>query len=194
MDTFNKAIFVAILAIAFPAIVHAGECRFDPAGFTLSWTAFKTPAKAGLTGTFSKYETAGDAVGSNVPNALNGASITIVTGSVSTKNTARDMTLSQNFFGQFKGDTITATISGATGNNEEGKLKLGVKMNGITLEVPMSFIVAEGSLTATGYIDMLDFALETPLASLANACKPMHQGKTWNDIVINFTAPVTCGN
>ena len=79
--------------------------------------------------------------------------------------------------------------------HEKGKAKTGtfmteVTMNGMHQTVPMTFHYEKGVLQAEGVIDLFDFSANKALSAINKACYDLHEGKTWNDVVIGFSTNI----
>lgn len=184
---------IGVTLFFLSATAATADCLYvaDPQKVTVGWTAFKTPAKKGVDGSFASVTPGGENRAASIVALLEGSRLTIDGTSVDTGNTLRDATIADAFFSRFAaGGAIVAAVGDARGDDDKGSLTLQVTMNGVEREVPMSYEHVGGRLTAVGYIDLLDFALAKPRDSLAKACREQHQGKTWNDVVIRFAAPV----
>ncbi len=161
---------MTIIALTTVAL-FAGECSLQ----SLTWTAFKTPLKLGVKGTFDKISfTKGK-------DCLKGANVTIDKQSVDTKNPGRDKTLDQFFFSKLKGNIEAKLL-----NVNEKTLDVAITLNGITKIVPFFYTNKDGVITAKGVIDIFDFQGDKALRSIAKACFDKHQGKTWNDVSLQF--------
>ncbi|BAF70262.1 YceI family protein [Nitratiruptor sp. SB155-2] len=163
-----KKIVVTALSIAS---LFASECSVQ----NLTWTAYKTPLKLGVTGSFDKIAfTQGK-------QCLEGAKVTINKHSVNTKNPGRDRTLDQFFFSLLKGDIVAKILK-----VHEKRLDVAITLNGITKTVPFTYTKDGNLIQAKGVIDIFDFQGNKALASIAKACFDKHQGKTWNDVTLTF--------
>ena len=161
-----------LILLAAAAIFTLAECQLQ----SLQWTAFKTPLKLGVKGTFDKIDfTKGD-------ECLEGAKVHIDKSSVDTKNPGRDKTLRLFFFDRLKGP-IEARILKV----HEKILDVAITLNGVTKDVPFFYEKKGSTLTAKGVIDLFDFGASKALSSIAKACFDKHQGKTWNDVELRFT-------
>ncbi len=161
-----------LILLALAAIFVLADCQLQ----SLQWTAFKTPLKLGVKGTFDKIAyTPGK-------NCLKGAEVIINKHSVDTKNPGRDKTLDSFFFSHLKGD-IRAKIK----NVGDKTFTVTITLNGVTKDVPF-FYEKKGSLiSAKGVIDLFDFSGSKALRSINKACFAKHKGKTWNDVELGFT-------
>ena len=198
-----KKLFISImiLSLALFADIPAPKsgCVLSQKGaISVGWTAFKTPAKKGVGGLFDiLHYTPAQKEGKNFKEILVGATLTIDTTSVNSHNKGRDKKLVTQFFRLFTSDTITAKItdikatSKKSGKPKTGTIMIDITMNGITKNVPLTYSYDKGVMEANGYIDLFDFQGEKALASLNKACFAAHQGKTWNDVAINFRMPIT---
>lgn len=150
----------------------------------VTWTAFKTPAKAGVNGTFG--ETAINAkAAKNIQELMNNATFSINTKSSSTKDSARDANIDKNFFSLFK---EAGKITGKVLKVTDKKVNVAITLNNKTVEVPLNYSFENNQLIAKGTIDVLDFALNDQLKKLNKACFALHEGKTWNDVNIELVA------
>ena len=161
-----------IALLAALSIFALAECQLQ----SLQWTAFKTPLKLGVKGTFDKINfTKGD-------ECLKGAKVSIDKSSVDTKNPGRDKTLRLFFFDRLEGD-IKAKIVAV----KEKTLDVAVTLNGVTKTIPFFYTKKDGLIHAKGVIDLFDFSGLEALRSINKACFDKHQGKTWNDVELHFT-------
>lgn len=149
--------------------------------YTVEWTAFKTPAKVGVKGTFDEMklsEVNQDAA--TLEEGLKGAQFAIVTSSASTGDPARDETLRLNFFTKLVGN-----INGFFGEFKDGKVAVHLTLNGITKEKEFAYEATETGVKLNGSIDILeDFAAKDAFTALHAACNALHEGKTWSDVEI----------
>ncbi|WP_415395971.1 YceI family protein [Sulfurimonas sp. CS5] len=195
MIKFLIALFlVATMSYAEEMGTKGGSCILSQDGaVSVSWKAYKTPAKAGVGGIFNSVKyTAVAPKGNNFREILVGSSVVIDTKSVNSKNSGRDEKLVKFFFEQMSSKNITAKIVDIKSNKRErgkpktGVMSVGVTMNGVTKNVPMSYVFNKGDLSATGNIDILDFSASKALSAINKACYDLHEGKTWSDVEIGF--------
>lgn len=150
--------------------------------YSMEWTAFKTPKKVGVKGTFSSIklnEVKADAA--TLEEALKGASFVVETATVSTNDAGRDEKLKAEFFAKMVGN-----ISGFFGEFKDGKVIVNLTMNGISKEKEFTYTVEGDALKLNGAIDIIaDFTAQSAFDSLHAACKDLHEGKTWSDVEIS---------
>lgn len=150
--------------------------------YSMEWTAFKTPNKVGVKGTFSDIklnEVKADAT--TLEEALKGANFVVVTSSVSTNDAGRDEKLKGQFFAKMVGN-----INGFFGEFKDGKVIVNLTMNGISKEKEFAYTVEGDALKLNGSIDIIaDFTAQSAFDSLHEACKDLHEGKTWSDVEIS---------
>jgi len=168
---------------------------------TVGWKAYKTPAKIGVGGLFNEVKyipTAKEA--NNLKALLVGASVNIATNSVNSKNEGRDKKLDTLFFQMMNKENITAKVvdikakSQETGKAKAGTIVINITMNGISKDVPMSYVYDKGMMHGEGYIDLFDFQASKALSSINKACFDLHKGKTWNDVAISFSMHIKADN
>ncbi len=174
-------VFIATLALA-------QECHLENDGkIALGWTAYKTPAKAGVKGTFLAVDSNITKQADSVATMLNGTRVFVQLKSADSGNAGRDAKLVQFFFNLMEGQTARADVISVTGDDVEGVVNVALLMNGITMQVPMKYRVTEGVLEADGVIDLGDFKALEALKSITTACYDLHQGKTWQDVAVRFS-------
>jgi hypothetical protein len=163
----------------------------------VGFTAYKTPLKIGVGGTFDKVTYKANKVsGGSFRDLFVGSSIVIDTHSVNSNNKGRDAKLVKFFFDNMSTQTIKAKIVDYRSDKRyKGKPKTGVftvaiTMNGITKKVPMRYSYFKGKMEAEGVIDLFDFSANKSLQAINKACYTLHKGKTWNDVTITFTTAV----
>lgn len=176
-----KLLLIA-LSLSFSSMLSA-ECTYSVGSIDVSWKAFKTPAKAGVGGSFKGLNYSGDKSGKSIDAIVNSASITIDTDkkSVHTKDKSRDGKIAKFFFSTMSGgEQIKANVKKFT----KKRLTLAVTMNGKTVDVPMNYKIDGNNLKADGVIDVFDFGMVKQLEGINKACRALHEGKTWNDVEI----------
>ncbi len=175
------------LSIVLSTSLMAADCSVDTNSIEVSWKAFKTPAKAGVGGSFKGLKYSGKKSAGSIDDIIKSASITIDTdaSSVHTKDKSRDGKIAKFFFSTMSGGTqIKATVKSLT----KKRLTLAVTMNGKTVDVPMNYKVDGQRLEADGVIDVFDFSMTKQLDGINQACKALHEGKTWNDVEVFLKA------
>lgn len=153
----------------------------------ITWTAFKTPKKIGVNGTFSKIN-----ISSSDSDDLNkfivSSKAEIEAQSVSTNNEERDQKLVKYFFKPMKKNNIEASIVGFKENN----ILMLLSMNGVKKEITMKYENKDNKvLIFSGSIDILNWSLAKELTSLNKACMDLHEKKTWSEIELKIEVPIT---
>lgn len=183
-----KTLMILLAALS----LSAAECRVHSDGaLKVKWEAYKTPLKAGVKGSFV-------GVSSDIPNEaetltklLEGRKVFVQLKTVESGLAERDTKLLQFFFNWLEGQTAEAKVLALAANGNEGVIKISLKLNGKTVEVPMKYTLVENLLEAKGVIDLADFGALGALSSINKACYDLHEGKTWQDVGIGFTLDVT---
>ncbi|MDR2221184.1 MAG: YceI family protein [Flavobacteriaceae bacterium] len=151
---------------------------------TLEWTAFKTPKKVGVKGSFTDIQlidAKSDAA--TLAEGLKDAKFVVNTASVSTNDAGRDEKLKGEFFAKMVGN-----INGFFGEFKDGKVKVSLTMNGVTKEKEFTYTEEGTAIKINGSIDIVaDFTAKEAFDSLHQACKDLHEGKTWSDVEIAVT-------
>jgi polyisoprenoid-binding protein YceI len=171
------------------------NCSFSqPSEVNVTWKAFKTPLKKGVGGHFTKLNYSSNVKSAHSLNELlAGTNVNIDVSSVDSKNAGRDVKLLNEFFKKMTGPDIKAKILSLKRDEnarKSGLATISVTMNGVTREVPMPYTFSNGTLSAKGVIDLVDFNATPALQSINKACYALHQGKTWSDVNIGFTMKI----
>ncbi len=146
----------------------------------LEWTAFKTPEKVGVKGTFNTIELNGAKDSGTIEEDIKEATFKIVPSSVNTTDPLRDGKLKDGFFAMMTGD-----ITGKFIDFKEGKATVEITMNGVTVQKEFAYTATGGVLKINGSIDIIaDFKGNKAFNSIHELCKELHAGKTWTDVEI----------
>ena len=159
----------------------AAAFGYEATKVEVEFKAFKTPLKIGVKGGFDKVALHSKEA-DRVKDMLRNTSVKIDTTSVNSKNPGRDKKLVESFF---KVQGVTS-IGAKIVKVDSKVLTLAVTMNGKTLEVPMKYEIEDDEVEAEGVIDLGDFAMLPSLKSINKACFDKHQGKTWQDVELEF--------
>lgn len=152
----------------------------------LTWTAFKTPKKVGVSGTFNELGLEKDSLSAkSFSGLLGGVKFAISTKTVATKDSGRDQKIATFFFKE------APSIKGAILEASDTSLLVGIEMNGVKKEVPMKVKLQDESFVATGSMDVLEFGMSENLKSLNKACFELHEGKTWSDVDLKLSGKLT---
>lgn len=175
-----------ITLFAFPLISQAKTCIFelDKESLKLEWTAFKTPLKVGVTGSFDKLGVDKNVKATSLPKMLTGIPFNIDTKTINTANPDRDKKIYNFFFKSMKGSD---SISGKILTYKKKTLNVLINMNGKEMNIPLKVDSKDDSFIAEGHIDVLDFALASNLAEINKACLELHEGKTWSDVSLKLS-------
>lgn len=173
-----KEILLSILLLTTSTFA---DCTYSSKNSKITWNAFKTYEKIGVSGTFDKTvyipKTA-----QSIDSLLTSSQILIQTASVNSGNAGRDATLLSSFFKVQNAHTIEAKIISA----KAGKAVVEIFMNNVKKMIPMNYHVENEKVVAKGTIDLGDFAMLPSLNAINKACYDLHAGKTWQDVEIGF--------
>lgn len=164
------------------------QWKYYKQGSKLSWTAFKTPAKVGVTAGFDKFSI-NSKPGKTIPELLQGSTFEVDSQSVNSGDPARDMKIQTFFFKKMlQGTKITGKVLKAT----DSEVEVELTMNGKSQVVKLNPTYEEKAmrLSLKGQINVLDFGMEKNLAMLTKACFEKHEGKTWPEVDLDLAAHV----
>ena len=154
---------------------------YEATGVDVEFEAFKTPLKIGVKGGFDKIALHSKEA-DTLKDMLLGTAVTIDTASVDSKNPGRDKKLVHNFFEVQGVKSIQAKIVKV----DTKVLTVAITMNGKTLDIPMKYEEEDREIEAEGVIDLADFGMLPSLKAINKACYEKHQGKTWQDVELEF--------
>jgi hypothetical protein len=176
-------LFIAVLFPLNSLFASTSDCTYSvkSESVTVKWEAYKTPAKAGVSGQFQNFELVSQSEGKSIMEIVKGSKFKINSQKIHTRDPGRDEKIAKFFFSSMSGGVdISGEVKDIVGEN----LLVAITMNGKTVEVPMSFSERNGNFKANGHLDVFDFAMHSQLQAINEACKALHQGKTWNDVGI----------
>lgn len=184
-----SAFHIFVLITLLPLTIFAqNKCFYflqDPSKAKLTWTAYKTPKKVGVDGSFSKITyTAQDTETLN--DFLKSAKIEIESSSVVTGMKDRDVKIGAFFFKLMKNPLIKAQVKSI----KDDTLKVVLDMNNVKKEIDMKYTYEKDILKLTGQIDILNWSMSTSLEALNKACLALHEKKTWSDVALKIEVPV----
>ena len=167
--------------ILLAGLLAAAAFGYEATGIDVEFKAFKTPLKIGVKGGFDKIALHSKEAGT-LQDMLLGTSVVIDTASVNSKNPGRDKKLVHSFFNVQGVAKIEAKIVKV----DSKVLTVAITMNGKTLDIPMKYEDEDKEIEAEGVIDLADFGMLPSLKAINKACYEMHQGKTWQDVELEF--------
>jgi len=179
-----KKIMILMASMLLSTSLMAADCAID--SFSVNWTAFKTPTKIGVSGTFEKpnletRQTKDLCFFSYLPMTT----VHIDTSSVKTDNEKRDAAIVNAFFkNMIDGEYIDAIIKRV--DLERKEISVEITMNDITQTIYMPYTYDKKMFTAKGKIDILNFSASKALNALNEACFEKHKGKTWSEVELSF--------
>jgi len=179
----KSALSLMVLAVLGTA-VEAKEC-FNTNKIDVTWTSYKTLAKIGVGGNFSKVDLKivnKDA--SDVKKMLLNAEIRTSLEALDAKMDLKNSNIAKFFTANLADKVVIAKVILVTNK----KLDVSITLNKVTKTIPMSYTVEKGIVKATGVIDGLDYKL-VPALGILNMNVAGHKKKGWNDIAIGFELP-----
>ena len=180
-----------LLAISMLGVVGLNAASIDTNKVNVVWTAYKTPAKVAVSGTFKDINFKFGKKRDSIASTLEGASATIDPMKVNLNDDVKNANLRDFFFSKFSKKEIKVTLRDVVEGKDQGTILASVKMNGKTNKVPMEYKITNGVLKASGVLDLGEFKLEDARANLQKAVYDLHEGMTWSQVNIGFEAPVT---
>ncbi|NOT80157.1 MAG: YceI family protein [Bacteriovoracaceae bacterium] len=184
MKFYSPILFTAVIFFTNSALAATCKYHYNNDASKVSWVAFKTPKKVGVNVAFDKITiTPKKLSAKRIEDLVEGSTFTIDTTTVNSKNPERDEKL-KNFFFTSKGKPVL--INGKVLSFKDNLLEVELKINDSKKNIIMKTSIADKNFSAIGSIDVLDFALSENLGLINEACKELHEGKTWSDVEIKI--------
>ena len=198
MDSRLVMLGAVTTALSAPIAAEASTCTYTLTEAKPGWTAYKTTQKLAVAGTFKDFKLTAGGAADSVPNAISGASLSIVPSSVDSGLEVRNQTIATKYFAVFAPDApFEVRVASVDGDNTSGTANLTIDINGTqkTLAFPYT-VTDDGQLSAKATMEMMDFGLKTAFDSIHKACEVLHIGpdgisKTWTDVELSVTAKLT---
>lgn len=157
------------------------ELAFNRAKTVLKWSAYKTPEKVAVHGSFDSIRVNNTNTSLIPEEILEGADFTITTSSMTTGDISRDGKIIGLFFHNLSNPYIT----GKFGKFENQVVPITLNMNDVEVTKDFSYTFENRKIIITGVIDMVsDFKADTAFGYLHEACAALHMDKTWTDVSI----------
>lgn len=158
----------------------------------VSWVAFKTPSKIGVTGYFRDIGVENDLVGTNLENLFSSINFNIDSESVDLNDSLKNTNMKEAFFRLMSNQYMFGSFDILSDDH----INLNINMNNVERVVPMDLVLTEKEIIGHGIIDVYDFALGDSLLGINTRCYDYHAGKTWSDVEIKFNVKysIVCGN
>lgn len=152
----------------------------------LIWTAYKTPNKIAVDGSFKSISLTNTKDDKSLEEALEGAKFYCDGTTVTSGDSSRDGTLTLFFFKRL----ASPDIYGSFGKFENNKVMITITLDKKTITKEFTYIFKKNTITIQGSVDLLkDFDSQRAFTSLHHACFDLHEGKTWTEV--NLTAIIS---
>lgn len=144
----------------------------------ITWTAYKTTAKIGVSGTFKDFEVSTPVESGSVTELLNGLNANIAVTSVFSDNVERDGKLKSIFFGSMaETESIVVDFKSVDGADTAGTINMTVAMNGVSKELAGNYTVENNKVVITSSLDLGDWDANSSVKALNEACDDLHKGE-----------------
>ncbi|WP_394954993.1 hypothetical protein [uncultured Helicobacter sp.] len=179
-----------LLILGVLSAVGLNATSIDTNKVSVVWTAYKTPSKVAVSGTFKNIDFKFGKKRDSIASTLEGASASIDPMKVNLNDDVKNANLRDFFFSKFSTKEIKVILRDVLEGKDQGTILASVKMNGKTNKVPMEYKIANGVLKASGVLDLSEFKLDEARANLQKAVYDLHEGITWSQVTISFEAPI----
>ena len=151
---------------------------------SMTWTAYKTTDKVGVSGTFDQIELKGLEKADDVFGVFANSGFSISVGSVNSANPDRDKKITEHFFGTM---LETAELTGRVASLTSDKAEVVMVMNGISMKQEMDLETdGETYVKMSADLDLNNWNLAQSLGALNEICFDLHKGadgesKLWDE-------------
>lgn len=157
--------------------------KYNPEATALKWTAYKTPEKVAVHGSFDSIILRNSKESVIPEEILEGADFTIYTPSMATGDESRDAKV----IGLYFNNLASKEITGSFGKFEDNIVPVTIKMNDQEVVKNFQYTFENKKIIITGVVDMIeDFKSNSAFDLIHEACYQLHQGKTWTDVSIEI--------
>lgn len=180
------------------AVADSKPCTYSFKDGTthVTWTAYKTMEKIGVSGTFDTLNITGLKTANTVIEVFSEANFSILVSSINTDNPDRDQKILEHFFGNM---SETSMLTGSVIGVEEDKLNVSITMNGVTNTTLLAINVSDTLVSLSGIISLGDWNALESADALNKICFDLHKGadgvsKLWPDVKLDISAALvkTC--
>lgn len=154
----------------------------------LTWTAYKTTAKVGVSGSFKDFSVTPGVNYGTVSALLDQLEFSIPVASTNSENEERDGKIVAHFFGTMMNtEAITGKFTSVAGNDTAGTIRISIRMNDISHEIEGAYTVESNKVTITSSLHLGDWKAEPSVAALNKVCDDLHKGedgvsKLWPEV------------
>ena len=156
----------------------------------VTWTAFKTTERIGVSGTFDVVQINGLQKANSVSEILGNATFEIPVSSVNSMNPDRDKKIFVHFFSNMMNSGLLAGQVLAISND---KCQVGLVMNNVRDTMDFDLKVVENRVVLSGAIDVAKWNALSSIEALNEVCYDLHKGadgvsKLWPDVKLEISA------
>lgn len=164
----------------------------------LTWTAFKTPEKVGVSGSFNEIQVESENSDDKMV-VLESLSFKMNTASVESNNEDRNGKIADKFFGTINTPEITGRVKSI---GDDGKAIIAISMNGVEKDVEGDYTLEDNTFSYTTTIHLEDWNALDGVAALNEECHSLHmtdgkgESKLWSEVDLSFTTTLAsdCDN
>ena len=161
----------------------ANMLAYNPEKTDLKWSAYKTPEKVAVHGSFDSIVVKNTKESAISEEVLEGATFDIATSSMTTGDESRDAKIISLFFNNLDGKNII----GSFGKFENGVVPITMTMNHVEVIKNFQYTFENKKIIITGVIDVIDdFKANKGFEFLSEACAALHLNKSWTDVSIEI--------
>ncbi len=167
-----------------PAVSYEYQRAFT----SLKWTAYKTTARIGVSGTFDEFEITPGKNTNTVKGLLDQLTFDIPVSTTNSENEERDGKIMTTFFGTMMNtQSITGSFKEVVGSDSAGMIKININMNDVDHTIEGTYTVINNKVEINASLKLADWSAEPNVQALNDVCEDLHKGedgvsKLWPDV------------
>lgn len=182
-----------LVFLCFSLFAFQGFSAVEVSSPMIKFTGYKFTAKTPVSGTFKKVEWKFKKTGNSLEDILKGASFVIDSHSIDAGKKARNKNITSALFKNWGGREITGSVVKVVRERKIAFTKFSVGKK--SFEVPFRYSVANGKVTLSAVIDLIEVGFKKSFSMLSKKCAPWHKGKdgktlTWSEVALEVSAAV----
>lgn len=172
--------------------VASTSYEYQRAFTKITWTAYKTMAKVGVSGSFNEFNVTPGSDSSSIKGMLNQLQFSIPVATTNSNNEERDQKLVATFFGSMMNtENIEGSFANVQGNDSAGTMGIIIKMNDVSHEITGNYMVENNKIKITADMHLGDWKAESSVDALNKVCEDLHTGedgvsKLWPDVALEI--------
>ena len=166
---------------------------YSEGSLSVTWTAYKTTEKIGVSGSFDTLHISGTQTANSVGEVFANADFSIPVSTVNSNNPDRDKKILASFFGTM---TETTMLSGKVIGISDNDCSVVINMNGVSDTCLFTLTKNDTAVSLIGVLELGNWSALKSADALNKVCFDLHKGadgvsKLWPDVKLEISAGIT---